>query len=108
MLPKEWHSEIEYYTVDEFDSKVMLDGNLRKSTSDEINEKYNDDKYNPIDGQIIRGCDHLSAYIEAFLSLSYGVRSEQMKNGYYQLQESYKNQIIGGVDFSIPFGYYDV
>ena len=108
MLPKEWHSEIEYYTVDEFDSKVMLGGKLRKSTSDEINDKYNDDKYNPIDGQIIRGCDHLSAYIEAFLSLSYGVRSEQMKNGYYQLQESYKNKIIGGVDFSIPFGYYDV
>ena len=108
MLPKEWHSEIEYFTVDEFDSKVMLNGTLRKVSSDEINDKYNDDKYNPIDGQIIRGCDHLSAYIEAFLSLSYGVRSEQMKNGYYQLQESYRNKIIGGVDFSIPFGYYDV
>ena len=108
MLPKEWHSEIEYFTVDEFDSKVMLNGTLRKVSSDEINDKYNDDKYDPIDGQIIRGCDHLSAYIEAFLSLSYGVRSEQMKNGYYQLQESYRNKIIGGVDFSIPFGYYDV
>ena len=107
MLPKEWHSEIEYYTVDEFDSKVMLNGTLRKSTSDEINDKYNDDKYNPIDGQIIRGCDHLSAYIEAFLSLSYGVRSEQMVSGYNQLRDSYKSTVIGGIDFSIPFGYYD-
>lgn len=107
MLPKEWHSEIEYYTVDEFDSKITLNGKCQKSTSDEINEKYNSDKYNPIDGQIIRGCDHLSAYIEAFLSLSYGVRSEQMVSGYNQLRDSYKSKVIGGIDFSVPFGYYD-
>lgn len=107
MLPKEWHAEIDYYTVNEFDSKITLNGTCRKSSSDEINEKYNDDKYNPIDGEIIRGCDHLSAYIEAFLSLSYGVRSEQMVSGYNQLRNGYRSKTIGGIDFSIPFGYYD-
>ncbi|MBQ3427660.1 MAG: HD domain-containing protein [Clostridia bacterium] len=107
MLPDEWHNEIEYFTTNEFASKIMLGGKVRISSSDEINEKYNDDKYNPIDGQIIRGCDHLSALIEAFMSLSYGVRSEQMVGGYSELRDSYKSKIIGGIDFSIPFGYYD-
>ncbi|MCH5212499.1 MAG: HD domain-containing protein [Oscillospiraceae bacterium] len=108
MLPEEWHSEIEYYTVNEFASKIKKNGESVCVTSDEINEKYNNDKYCPIDGQIIRGCDHLSAYIEAFMSISYGVRSEQMVGGYNQLHDSYKNKTIGGIDFSIPFGYYDI
>ena len=107
MLPEEWHDEIEYYTANEFASKVKLGGKMRVSTSDEINEKYNNDKYDPIDGQIIRGCDHLSAFIEAFMSLSYGVRSEQMVGGYNELRNSYRSKVIGGIDFSIPFGYYD-
>lgn len=108
MLPKEWHSEIEYFTVDEFSSKILRDGKPAVISSDEINEKYNSDEYSPLDGQIIRCCDHLSAYIEAFMSISYGVRSEQMVSGYNQLHETYKNKTVGGIDFSIPFGYYDL
>lgn len=108
MLPKEWHAELDYFTMDEFASKIILDGKFTTVTSDKINEQYNSDEYNPVDGQIIRGCDHLSAYIEAYMSLSYGVRSEQMTGGYNQLHEAYKNKTIGGIDFSIPFGYYDM
>lgn len=108
MLPKEWHSEIEYFTVNEFSSKILRDGKPAVISSDEINEKYNSDEYSPLDGQIIRCCDHLSAYIEAFMSISYGVRSEQMVSGYNQLHETYKNKTVGGIDFSIPFGYYDL
>lgn len=108
MLPPEWHDEIEYFTANEFSSKILKNNKIRIVTSDEINEKYNDDSYNPIDGQIIRGCDHLSAYIEAYMSISYGVRSEQMAGGYNELHEKYKNTVIGGIDFSIPFGYYDI
>ena len=108
MLPKEWHPEIRYFTNDEFSSKVMLDGKCTISSSDEINEKYNSNEYNPIDGQIIRGCDHLSAYIEALLSLSYGVSSQPIVNGYYHLRDEYKNKVIGGIDFAVPFGYFNI
>ena len=107
MLPKEWHSDIEYYTNDEFSSKVILDGKAEKVTSDIINEKYNSDEFNPIDGQIIRCCDHLSAYIEAFMSISYGVCSEPIVSGYKHLSEDYKNKKVGGIDFGVPFGYFD-
>ena len=107
MLPQSWHSEIEYFTLDEFDSKIIVNGERKLVTSDEISEKYNSDEYSPIDGQIIRGCDHLSAFIEAFMSISYGVRSEQMVSGYTQLRESYKDKTIGGIDFGVPFGYFD-
>lgn len=108
MLPKEWHEQIEYFTKNEFDSKIIIDGNVESVTSDEINEKYNDNFFNPIDGQIIRGCDHLSAFVEAYLSISYGINSEHMVSGYNHLKNSYKDKVIGGIDFSIPFGYFGV
>ena len=108
LLPEEWRDEIIYFTKDEFCSKIRMGAWMNCVDSSEINEKFNEDKYDPIDGQIIRGCDHLSAYIEAYLSLTYGVRSEQMVNGYKQLKQRYGEKIIGGVDFGSLFGYFTV
>ena len=108
MLPKEWHNEISYFTNDEFSSKIILDDKPQIVTSDEINKSYNDNNFSPVDGQIIRGCDHLSAYIEAYMSLSYGIKSEPILNGYNQLKDDYKGKIIGGINFGIPFGYFDI
>lgn len=108
MLPKEWHDEISYFTNDEFSSKILIEGEPIIKSSDEINEKYNQDKFSPVDGQIIRGCDHLSAFIEAFMSISYGVSSEPIVSGYKQLKKDYENKLIGGIDFSIPFKYFDI
>jgi putative hydrolase of HD superfamily len=108
LLPETWHEEIKYYTRDEFDSKIVKNGKVQRISSDMINELYNDDHFNPVDGQIIRGCDHLSAYIESYLSLSYGVRCEQMVGGHAQLTEKYKNKEIAGIDFSKVFGYFNL
>lgn len=106
LLPEKWHKKIRYYTEDEFFSKIVENDEIKKVTSDIINEKYNDNSYDPIDGEIIRGCDHLSACIEAYMSISYGVRSEQIVTGYNNLMESYKNKIIGGIDFGELFRYF--
>lgn len=106
LLPKSWHKEIRYFTQNEFSSKIIKNDKIEIVTSDIINELYNDDHFNPVDGEIIRGCDHLSAYMEAYLSLSYGIRSEQIQGGYEHLTGKYDNKKIGGIDFGIPFGYF--
>ena len=106
LLPPTWHDEIAYYTEDEFSSKIVLNGEIKPLSSDEINATYNDDYFNPIDGEIIRGCDHLSAYMEAYLSLSYGIKSEQISSGYNHLAPKYKGKVIGGVDFGTMFDYF--
>lgn len=108
LLPPSWHEEIEYYTKSEFSSKIKINNQTVIVTSDDINEKYNENSFKPIDGEIIRGCDHLSAYMEAYLSLSYGIKSEQMVSGYNQLKEKYSGKIIGGVDFGKLFGYFQI
>lgn len=106
LLPKSWHKELEYYTKNEFDSKIVLDGKIMTVSSDEINEKYNSSKFYPVDGEIIRGCDHLSAYLEAYMSIRYGIQSEQIQSGYHSLFEKYENREIAGVDFGQLFDYF--
>jgi len=108
LLPESWHEEIRYFTKNEFASKIKENGEVKQVNSDLINEKYNSNEFSPIDGEIIRGCDHLSAYIEAYLSLSYGIRSEQIQSGYEHLTGKYDNRPIGGIDFGIPFGYFNL
>ncbi|MBE7044739.1 MAG: HD domain-containing protein [Ruminococcaceae bacterium] len=108
LLPEEWKKELGYFTQDEFTSKIVMDGAVRYTTSAEINEQYNQDCYEPIDGEIIRGCDHLSAYMEAYLSLRYGVQSEQIQSGYHNLFEKYENRQIAGIDFGQLFDYFRI
>lgn len=108
LVPSEWKSELEYFTQNEFDSKVIIDNQIIKTTSEEINEKYNDNSFSPIDGQIIRGCDHLSAYLEAYLSIKYGFASESIQSGYSNLFSQYENKNIAGVDFGLLFDYFKI
>ena len=99
-------SDLEFFVQDEFKTKVMIDGKKLIVSSDDVNEKYNKDEYCPIDGEIIRGCDHLSAYMEAYMSIKYGINSAQIQEGYHSLFERYENKIIGSVDFGQLFDYF--
>lgn len=111
LLPPSWHDEIYYFTENEFSSKIRPHGSNDEIcivTSQEINEKYNSDEFDPIDGELIRGCDHLSAFIEAYLSLKYGIQSDQLKTGHENLLHKYENKVIAGVDFGQLFDYFRV
>lgn len=108
LIPKEWHEEFRYFVQDEFTSRIIVDGNILHVSSNEINEKYNSGKFKPIDGEIIRACDQFSAYLEAYMSLRYGIQSEQMQAGYHNLFEKYENKEIAGVDFGQLFDYFRI
>ena len=105
LMPKEWADEISYFTMDEFSSKIKLDGNIKKVTTDEINLRYNKDDFCAIDGEIIRAADHLSAFMEAVLSMHYGLESQPLKQAVENLSEKYKNKVIGEINFGDYFNH---
>jgi putative hydrolase of HD superfamily len=100
-LPASIHDEFCYYLglydgiKDEFLNKIYTD---KIEVVDDIT-KYNMDKYNPIDGEALKQCDKLSAFVEASLSISHGIKSKELVNGKKQIMKSLKE--IQGVDFSI-------
>lgn len=106
LIPPAWRKEIKYFIEDEFKSKIIDDGKVKTTSSSEISEKYNTGAYSPLDGEIIRACDHLAAYIEAYLSISHGITSHFLKEGHCSLYARYKGKKIAGIDFGELFSYF--
>ena len=79
---------------DEFENKIIED---KKITVVEDMQRYNQDRYNPIDGKALKQCDKLSAFIEASLSISHGIKSKELINGKKQIMDGLKS--IQGIDF---------
>ena len=106
LLPLSWHEEIKYYIRDEFKSKIIREGKIVFVTAEEINALYNEDIYRAVDGEMIKGCDDLAAYIEAVLSISHGITSHQLKDGRSYLYDRYAHRSIAGLDFGQLFNFF--
>jgi len=106
LLPEGWHSQLRYFIEDEFSNKVMLDGLVKKVGPDEISTKYNEDQFSPIDGEMIKGCDQLAAYIETALSMACGITSRHLREGANFLYAKNVNKTIAGINFGQLFDYF--
>ncbi|MGD9677626.1 MAG: HD domain-containing protein [Vulcanibacillus sp.] len=109
LLPVDWHEDIKYFIDDEFSSKIKDCNGIKKVvTSKIISEKYNLNEFSALDGEIIRACDHLAAYIEASLSISYGTTSHHLTGAITSFYNTYQNKDVGGIDFGQLFDYFKV
>ncbi len=91
--------EVMYYTNDEFSNRVLIDGKVRAVSWEELNEKYNSEEYNPIDGRLVRICDHFSALMEADISIKHGITSKHLISGREGTINHYKEgEIISGIN----------
>ena len=107
LLPASWHEEIRYYIEDEFANKVKVDGVIHKEfSSEEISARYNAAEFMPLDGKILKACDHLAAYIEATLSIQHGVKSQHLEEACQRLHNQYRDKIVAGINFGQVFDYY--
>jgi putative hydrolase of HD superfamily len=79
---------------EEFTNKIRNNGKIE--VVDDIS-KYNIDKYEAIDGVALKQCDKLSAFVEASLSISHGIKSKELLNGKRETLKSLK--VVQGIDF---------
>lgn len=99
LLPAAWHKDILNFTVNEFRNRIWDGGELILLSGD-IPAQYNADRYSPVDGEVLEGCDHLAAFMEAWLSVQCGISSVHLTRVIDELPRQYKGKIVGG----IPFG----
>lgn len=94
--------------LDEFKYLIGIHGEQKDEFLDKINKDgievikdglsaYNMDKYNAIDGLALKQCDKLSAFIEASLSISHGIKSRELLSGKKEIIKGLKT--INGIDF---------
>lgn len=102
-MPDSWAEDIEYYTQNEFADKYRLDGKVYTFASEEelgaAVAAHREGVRQVVDGEILKGCDHLAAFVEACLSLEHGISSPHLTSAVRELRAKYAGRIIGGVDF---------
>ncbi len=99
-IPEFMHDEFCYIlgmykdSKDEFANRIYQNGEI---TLVDDASKYNMDKFNAIDGEALKQCDKLSAFVEASLSISHGIKSKELVNGKKQIMKGLKE--INGINF---------
>ena len=98
-IPEILHDEFSYLLglydgiKEEFQDKIYED----KIQIVEDISKYNSNKYNAIDGLALKQCDKLSAFVEASLSISHGIKSKELISGKKEILKGLK--VVQGIDF---------
>lgn len=97
--------ELMYFTSDEFSNRIKgKDGKAVQVSFEELNEKFNDRKFSPVDGRLVRIADHLSALMEADSSIRHGITSSHLEFGRKDMLERYKKgEKINGIDAGTLF-----
>lgn len=91
--------DLMYYTSDEFANRIINEQGITQEVSwDDLNSVFAADKYKPVDGRTVRVADHISALMEADISIKHGITSTHLENGRKNLIESYKGKVVNGID----------
>ena len=107
LIPKTWHDEMKYFTEAEFENKIKEGSIIKKGLKfKDINKTYNEDKFSPLDGELIKACDKLAAFVEANLSIEYGIRSKFLLEGRENIYSRFKGKKVSGTDFGRIFDYF--
>ena len=107
LIPEEWHPEIKMFTEDEFDSVVTVGGKKEKFSSKEINETYNDDKFNPKDGELVKAADSLAGFIEASVAIRNGSASPDLQYAKLSVKKQYEKVNIANINFGELYADFD-
>ncbi|MBO4640500.1 MAG: HD domain-containing protein [Treponema sp.] len=105
LMDKSYVDEVIYYTSDEFTDRIKgKDGKVQKVTWEELNGKYNKDSFSPVDGRLVRISDHLSALMEADISIRHGITSSHLQGGRDGMLELYPiDEKISGIEVNKLF-----
>lgn len=103
-LEPNWLDEIRFFTQAEFSTKI-LDGKV--VSPDELNTTYNEDRYNPYDGNILKGIDDFAAFLEAWSSIDYGIKSKEIEQAKESIRLMYKDKTIAGFNFNTLFDNFE-
>lgn len=92
--------ELMYFTSNEFANRIVNSGGkVEEVTWEDLNSKYNSADFSPVDGRIVRIADHISALMEADISIKHGITSNHLKFGRKNMLENYPvGKIINGID----------
>ncbi|WP_449243124.1 HD domain-containing protein [Desulfovibrio sp.] len=82
----------------EFAATILENGRARAVSSGELSRDCNRDELDPKDGELLKMCDKLAAFIEAYTALRTGITSDQLTQACWRIrQQFHENPVVAGV-----------
>ncbi len=104
LLPPYLRSEMSYFIKDEFADRIIEKGEVKKISDPEMMlHRYNENRFSPVDGSLIKVADHMGAFMEACASIHNGVAPTELKNAKEALKKRYKGFALFGIDIESIF-----
>ncbi len=89
LLPRSWHDDFHYWLDHTFINRIRTKGKITLIPDDPIDQNYNNNQYEPLDGHLIKSCDLLAAFTEAYFSLNHGIRSRELTDACHSLEQQF-------------------
>lgn len=95
-------------TGSEFDETIRKDdGGIEKVDFISLQDRYNKDEHDPKDGEALKVCDTLAAYIEAYTAMRNGIASDQIQEAFWRLRERNAKRMLGTMHIGALFTDFD-
>jgi len=78
----------------EFEATILQDGAARIVSWEQLQEQYNQNIFCPKDGHMLKICDHLAAFLEAYTALSNGITNAHLQQASWRIRNLYQNESL--------------
>ena len=78
----------------EFVGTVRLQGEVKEASRDLLLGDYNSDEFDPKDGEMLKVCDSLAAFIEAYTAMRNGINTDQLQQAVWRIRNDYSQTVL--------------
>ncbi|MBG0775060.1 MAG: HD domain-containing protein [Desulfovibrionaceae bacterium] len=82
-------------TGSEFHDTALVDGRPVRTDFAGLQAGYNEDRFDPKDGELLKICDIMAAFIEAYTALRNGISSDQLQAAIWRMRSKYGRVSLG-------------
>ncbi len=94
-------------TGSEFDEAIVVDGEAKKLNFEQLQTHYNEDQFDPKDGVMLKACDTMAAFIEAYTAVRNGISVDELHQALWRLRQQNRSLIIGNIHVGALFADFD-
>jgi putative hydrolase of HD superfamily len=91
----------------EFRECIIRDGKVETVSFNALQKDYNRDELDPKDGEALKICDTLAAFIEAYTAMRNGIASDQIQQAFWRMREQNAKRMLGDIHIGALFMDFD-
>ncbi|NCC24893.1 MAG: HD domain-containing protein [Deltaproteobacteria bacterium] len=90
---------LEYYLGvacgSEFSDTICVDGKGGEVNPAQLDQDYNQDRFDPKDGRLLKVCDNLAAFLEAYNASRNGISNDDLQQAQWKIRSLYQHTELG-------------